>query len=45
MRVQLHAYDTSIEIFVKCLRVHERLMTYESPIQTSKTNACANARA
>ena len=44
-RVQLHGYDTSIEIFVTCLHVHERLMTYGLPVQTLRTHACALARA
>ena len=43
MRVQVHAYDTGIEIVVMCLLVHERLMTYELPVQTSRTHACAIA--
>ena len=42
-RVQLHSHDTSKEIFVTCLRAHERLMTYELPVQTSRTHACAIA--
>ena len=45
MRVQVHAHDTGIEIFVMCLHVHERLMTYELPMQTSRTYASAIARA
>ena len=43
--VQVHALDTGIEIFVTCLRVHKRLMTYKLPVQTSRTHACAIARA
>ena len=45
MRVQLYMHDTSIEIFATCLRVHKILMTYEFPVQTSRTHACAIARA
>ena len=41
MHVQLHAHNTSIEIFITRLRAHERLMTYESPMQTLTTHACA----
>ena len=37
----MHAYGTSIEIFVTYLRVHGRLMTYELPLQTSRTYPCA----
>ena len=35
MRVQMHTCGTGIEIFVTCLHVHGRLMTYELPVQTS----------
>ena len=43
--VQLHMHGTSIKIFVTCLHVYERLMMYELPVQTSRTHACAIARA
>ena len=45
MHVQLHAHDTNMEIFITCLRVLERLMTYELPMQTSRTHAYTIARA
>ena len=42
-RVQVHAHDTGIQIFITCLCVHGRLMTHELPVKTSRTHACVIA--
>ena len=44
-RVQVHAHDTGLEIFVTCLHEYGRLMMYELPVQTSRMHAYAIARA